>query len=111
MRKYGAFAVKRDVYNLHDTPVDPAQLAGAEIDPATHLVRQQGQVIGVEIDGKAVTGFTTPSRKLELFSQTLHDWHWPSTPCPAISRATCIVIISTMPKANTSCCRPSDYRP
>ena len=24
MRKYGAFAVKRDVYNLHNTPVDPA---------------------------------------------------------------------------------------
>ena len=23
MRKYGAFAVKRDVYNLHDTPVRP----------------------------------------------------------------------------------------
>src|SRR3989441_3818597 len=82
MRKYGAFAVKRDVYNLHDAPLTPAHLAGAEIDPATHLVRQQGQVIGVEIDGKAVTGFTTPSRKLELFSQTLHDWHWPEHALP-----------------------------
>ena len=82
MRKYGAFDVTRDVYNLHETPLSPAQLAGAEIDPATHLVRQQGQVIGVEIDGKAVTGFTTPSRKLELFSQTLHDWHWPEHALP-----------------------------
>ena len=59
-----------------------AQLAGAEIDPATHLVRKEGQVIGVEIDGKAVTGFTTPSRKLEFFSQTLKDWHWPEYALP-----------------------------
>jgi anaerobic selenocysteine-containing dehydrogenase len=62
--------------------VSPAQLAAAEIDPVTHLVRTQGQVIGVEIDGKAVTGFTTPSRKLELFSPTLHDWHWPEHALP-----------------------------
>jgi anaerobic selenocysteine-containing dehydrogenase len=82
MRKYGAFEVKREVYNLHDTPLPQEQLRGAEVDPATHLVRQQGQVLGVEIDGQALVGFGTPSRKLELFSPTLRDWHWPEHAMP-----------------------------
>jgi len=82
MRKYGAFEVQREVYNLHDTPVSAEQLAGAEVDPATHLVRKQGKVLGVEVDGKPVMGFDTPSRKLELFSPTLHDWHWPEHAMP-----------------------------
>jgi anaerobic selenocysteine-containing dehydrogenase len=81
-RQYGAFAITYAVYTLHDTPLDPAQLAGAAIDPATHLVRQQGQVIGVEIDSTVVTGFATPSRQLALCSQTLPDWHWPEHVLP-----------------------------
>jgi len=82
MRKYGAFEVQREVYNLHDTPLSAAQLTGAEVDPVTHLVRQQGQVLGVEVEGKPVVGFGTPSRKLELFSPTLHAWHWPEHAMP-----------------------------
>src|SRR3989440_4855485 len=82
LRQYGAFEVKREVYNLHDTPLSAEQLAGAEVDPVTHLVRTQGQVLGVEVDGQPVVGFGTPSRKLELFSPTLHDWHWPEHAMP-----------------------------
>jgi anaerobic selenocysteine-containing dehydrogenase len=29
------------------------------------------------VDGQARVGFDTPSRKLEFFSQTIHDWGWP----------------------------------
>jgi anaerobic selenocysteine-containing dehydrogenase len=82
MRKYGAFEVKREVYNLHDTPLSAEQLAGAEVDPATHLVRKHDQVLGIEVDGTPVVGFGTPSRKLELFSPTLRDWHWPEHTMP-----------------------------
>lgn len=82
MRKYGAFEVTRNVYNMHQKALSPAQLDGTEIDPATHLVRKQGQVIGVEIDGQPVAGFNTPSRKLEFFSSTLQQWHWPEYTVP-----------------------------
>jgi anaerobic selenocysteine-containing dehydrogenase len=82
MRKYGAFEVTRDAYKLHEKPLTPEQLEGTETDPVTHLIRKQGQVIGVEIDGKPVTGFATPSRKLEFFSQTLQEWHWPEYTIP-----------------------------
>ncbi len=82
MRKYGAFEVARDTYNMHETPLQEAQLTGAEIDPETHLVTKDGQVIGVEVDGTPVTGFATPSRKLEFFSPTMKAWHWPEYVVP-----------------------------
>jgi anaerobic selenocysteine-containing dehydrogenase len=82
MRKYGAFEVSRDTYRLHEKPLSPDQLTGAEIDPETHLVRKAGQVIGVEVAGNPVTGFVTPSRKLEFFSQTMHEWNWPEYAIP-----------------------------
>jgi anaerobic selenocysteine-containing dehydrogenase len=82
MRKYGAFEVVREAYNLHARPLSAEQLAGAEIDPVTRQVRKQGQVIGVEVDGQPRVGFATPSHKLEFFSQTLKDWHWPEYALP-----------------------------
>ena len=56
MRKYGAFEVTRDTYNVHEKPLSAAQLAGAEIDPATHVVRKAWPGIGVEIDGTGSGG-------------------------------------------------------
>ncbi|MEE8303516.1 MAG: molybdopterin-dependent oxidoreductase, partial [Candidatus Tectomicrobia bacterium] len=82
MRKYGAFEVQRDTYNVHEASLTPIQLEDTETDSETHVIRKNGQAIGVEIDGKAVTGFTTPSRKLEFFSQTMKDWHWPEYAIP-----------------------------
>ena len=37
----------------------------------------------VQVDGQAVVGFPTPSRKLEFYSPTLRDWHWPEYAVPA----------------------------
>ena len=76
MRKYGAFEVKRDTYALHENPLSAEQLNGAEVDPVTQQVRSNGEVIGVEVDGKAVEGFATPSRKLEFFSDTMREFKW-----------------------------------
>ncbi len=36
----------------------------------------------VEVDGEIKEGFPTPSRKLELFSDTLKDWGWPEYATP-----------------------------
>lgn len=60
MKKYGAFLVEDNVYDGH----------------AKHSPRPTGE-------GAAVVGFNTPSKKLELFSQTMRDWHWPEQALPA----------------------------
>ena len=83
MRKYGAFEVARNTYQLHEKRLDASQLEGAEIDAETHLIRKGGEVIGVETGGDKVVGFGTPSRKLEFFSPTLKAWHWPEYALPA----------------------------
>ncbi len=69
MRKYGCFEVSRDVYVPYANPV-----SGEPGDDG--LVRADDAVVGVMIEGQAVAGFKTPSRKLELLSETLLDWGW-----------------------------------
>jgi len=62
MRKYGVFKVDDVAYSkAHEQPAE----AG-----------------GVEIDGSRVTGFTTPSGKLEFYSPTLAEWGWPEHAIP-----------------------------
>ena len=39
------------------------------------------------VDGKAVVGYNTPSRKLELFSKTMADWKWPEFALPEYYRS------------------------
>ena len=60
MRKYACFEVTRN----HYTPYEHE--AGVD-EP------------GVDVDGIRRVGFGTPSRKLEFFSPTLHQWGWPET--------------------------------
>ena len=43
---------------------------------------KDGKPVGIEIDGAAVEGFPTPSRKQELYSQTMVDWGWPEHALP-----------------------------
>ena len=35
-----------------------------------------GKAVGLQVDGEDKAGFGTPSRKLEFFSPTLHEWGW-----------------------------------
>ena len=72
MRKYAAFEVTKDNYVPYEKPVSPN---GTDVDDKGRLVKD-GSVVGVLIDGEAKAGFTTPSRKMEFFSPTLHDWGW-----------------------------------
>ena len=39
------------------------------------------------VEGKAVVGYNTPSRKLELFSKTMADWKWPEFALPEYYRS------------------------
>jgi anaerobic selenocysteine-containing dehydrogenase len=85
MQKYGAFAIpeeKMPVFQLNETPLKPEVLQGAEIDPHTGVISKDGVKLGVMVDGKAVEGFPTPSRKLEFYSPTLKEWGWPEYAVP-----------------------------
>jgi hypothetical protein len=82
MRKFGAFEVVKSTYRRQDRPLSDAELAGTEVDPVSRAVLKSGKALGIQIDGTAVEGFPTPSRKQELYSQTLVDWHWPEFALP-----------------------------
>lgn len=86
MRKYGAFEVKGEVHRLNETRLSAADLAGTETQP-TGVVTKQGKPVGVMIDDKAVVGYGTVSRKLEIFSKTMTDWKWPEFALPEYARS------------------------
>lgn len=82
MRKYGAFQIEGDCYELHTAALTAAELADSATDPVTSVIRKNGAPIGVSIEGQAYRGFPTPSRKLEFYSRTLKDWKWPEYAIP-----------------------------
>ena len=74
MREHGAFLVEEGTWRGHEKPV--ATSDGTETDAERGEVRENGKVVGVLRAGEAVTGFKTPSRKLELYSPTMEEWGW-----------------------------------
>ncbi len=106
MRRKGAFALPGDQYRVYERDVADADLAGTEKD-ALGVYRRPGTAgsygsldeinghmpfIGdgspaVDIAGEAKFGFPTPSKKLELFSETMRDWGWPEYATPTFIRS------------------------
>ena len=103
MRDRGAYDVPGDPYRPYERPVDPSAIDGCEKDasgvfrkPNTegtwngdaaslgqlHLAKLGDGSPAIEVDGELKEGFPTPSKKLELFSTTLHDWGWPEYATP-----------------------------
>ena len=90
MQKYGAFTIpteKAPVFLVNEQPVKPELLAGATIDPHTGVMSKDGVAVGVMVDGKAVEGFPTPSRKLEFYSATMKEWGWPEGAVPGYTHS------------------------
>lgn len=77
MRRFGAFEVKAATHDLHAAPIP---VEGREIVDDT--VYENGKPVGLVVDGKPVTGFTTPSRRLEIWSKLLVEWGWPEHAMP-----------------------------
>jgi anaerobic selenocysteine-containing dehydrogenase len=86
MRKYGAYEVTTDVLKLNEKPLSAAELEGSQVEP-TGRITKAGKPVGVMVDGQAVVGYATPSRKLELFAKTLADWKWPEFALPEYYRS------------------------
>ena len=94
MRRYGVVEIARDVYRQDERLLTEAELEGAVPDESgvlrkptddestPPLVGEAGAV-GVRLDdGSQVAGWLTPSRKLELYSQTMVDFGWPEQATP-----------------------------
>ncbi len=94
MRKYGAFEVTKDAYRVDERVLTDAEVEGTTADaqgvlrkPVTldstpPLVGEAGSVGLVHEDGSRTQGWLTPSRKLELFSDTMVDFGWPEYAAP-----------------------------
>ncbi|HEU4947844.1 MAG TPA: molybdopterin-dependent oxidoreductase [Kribbella sp.] len=94
MRKYGAFEVSKDTYRLDERPLTDAELDGATpdetgvlrkpvtLDSTPPLVGEAGSVGVVHSDGTSTFGWLTPSRRLELFSDTMVDFGWEEHAAP-----------------------------
>ncbi|MGI9058741.1 MAG: molybdopterin-dependent oxidoreductase [Ktedonobacteraceae bacterium] len=85
MRKYGCFEIpanKAPVFSLNERALQAAELEGSQVDEESGTISRAGVKIGVMVDGKALEGFATPSRKLEFYSATLKEWGWPEYATP-----------------------------
>ena len=94
MRKYGVVEISRDVYRRDERPLTDAELEGAEPDrdgvlrkptddeSTPPLIGEAGSV-GVRLDdGSRVAGWLTPSRRLELWSDSVASFGWPEHAAP-----------------------------
>jgi anaerobic selenocysteine-containing dehydrogenase len=82
MRKYGAFEVVRTTYARHERELSADELKGTEIDPERQIVIKKNMTVGISRDNSAVEGFPTPSRRQEIYSQTMAEWGWPEYATP-----------------------------
>ncbi len=107
MRRYGAFAVQKKIGAVHDQPVPTEELEDIHTDTLgrvfTRKPRPAGpnivplptpdgdsegrRLVGIDLDGKIVRGFPTPSGRLEFFSRTLKEWGWPECALPSYQRS------------------------
>jgi anaerobic selenocysteine-containing dehydrogenase len=99
MRRYGVVEVAKDLYRQDERALTAEELDGAvadaggvlrkptDDDSTPPLVGEAGSV-GVRLDdGSQVAGWLTPSRKLELYSDTTASFGWPEHATPRYIRS------------------------
>jgi anaerobic selenocysteine-containing dehydrogenase len=96
MRKYGCVEIARGEYEQHEAEVadtGDADVVGSEAVVTkrsfddTHLpLTGRPDTVATMVDGVARNGFNSPSRKLELYSETLAEWGWPEQATPSYRR-------------------------
>jgi anaerobic selenocysteine-containing dehydrogenase len=102
MRRYGAFEIRKKVGAVYEETVPADELDDIREDrfgriytkapkPAsTNIVPisspdpdgEGRRLVGVNVDGKILRGFPTPSGRLEFYSHTLASWGWPEYSLP-----------------------------
>jgi anaerobic selenocysteine-containing dehydrogenase len=81
MRRFGAFLVEDSAYEGQLAELPAEVVHGAETRDDGTMVKD-GKPIGIMYEGRPRVGFNTPSRRLEIFSDTMKDWHWPEQVVP-----------------------------
>jgi anaerobic selenocysteine-containing dehydrogenase len=99
MRKYGCVEVSApgSEYAQHESEVDQdgdLDVLGLEqtvtkraFDPGHLPLTGRPDTVATVVDGVPRRGFNSPSRKLELYSETLAEWGWPEFATPAYARS------------------------
>ncbi|HEX8180193.1 MAG TPA: molybdopterin-dependent oxidoreductase [Pyrinomonadaceae bacterium] len=102
MRRYGAFEIQQKLGAVYDRDVPTDELTDVRVDrfqrvytrtpkpaspnivpvPTPDADEDGRRMVGVEVDGRIVRGFPTPSGRLEFYSRTLADWGWPEWALP-----------------------------
>ncbi|MFN0058127.1 MAG: molybdopterin-dependent oxidoreductase [Planctomycetota bacterium] len=82
MQRVGAFEVTRDRYELFRTEVTAPAGKNLEVEAETGTARVAGEIVGILVDGAVRQGFPTPSRRIEIHSQTLYDWGFAAQSIP-----------------------------
>jgi anaerobic selenocysteine-containing dehydrogenase len=102
MRRYGAFEVARKTGRPFEQEVPAREMEDAAWAPSGRVYTRAPRpetanlvpvptpepdgdgrrAVGVEVDGRVLRGFPTPSGKLEFYSRTLADWGWPEYALP-----------------------------
>ena len=81
MRKFGAFMVETEVYGKNETSLSNEEMVGTSVRENGQIEKDE-QTIGVQIDGQNYTGFPTPSKRQEIYSQTMVDFGYPEHATP-----------------------------
>ncbi len=107
MRRYGVYEITRGQGALFDRPVCADELvdtvvtatgrvytaaparAGMNIVPTASPPPDSNgrRPVGVAVDGRILSGFPTPSGRLEFYSSTLASWGWPEHALPGYIRS------------------------
>ena len=81
MRKYGAYLVDPEVYANHESKIDKMSMEGSIIK-SNNQIEKKWQNNRVRIDNENYSGFPTPSKRQEIYSQTVVDFGYPEHATP-----------------------------
>ncbi|MEM7264314.1 MAG: molybdopterin dinucleotide binding domain-containing protein, partial [Planctomycetota bacterium] len=86
MRRFGAFELKNNVYALNRNVVAEVDDFDIRIDDQDRAYRGE-DFVGVVVDGKVREGWHTPSKRIEVFSETLAEWGFADHAIPWYSKS------------------------
>jgi len=102
MRRYGAYEIGSKIGPVYAQPVPEGELEDVRVGrfgrvytktpapPNPNIVPAGSpepdadgrRPVGVQVDGRVLRGFPTPSGRLEFYSPTIADWGWPEYALP-----------------------------
>jgi anaerobic selenocysteine-containing dehydrogenase len=108
MRKYGAYLVDPEVYVKNKSYLNNDEMVGATTKN-NGQIEKEGAVIGIEVDGNNFSGFPTPSKRQEIYSQTVVDFGYPEHATPGY-RIKSHVHLDEMDKSKNECVLLPNFR-